>query len=92
MSVSGVHRVNFRPQRLITALRVVIGAFLAAFGVVLFLSFGKKEEQAVRIHLAPPPTQSGEQVCATRFKFAIVQIQPRPAQINTTHSSQKMPQ
>ena len=71
MSVSGVHRVNFRPQRLITALRVVIGAFLAAFGVVLFLSFGKKEEQAVRIHLAPPPTQSGEQVVDLSENFAI---------------------
>ena len=71
MPSSGVHRVNFRPLRMITALRVVIAALLLAFGVVLFLSFGRKEEGAVRIHLSQPPASPGEQVVDLSEKFAI---------------------
>jgi LPS export ABC transporter protein LptC len=58
-------------MRLITALRVVIAALLIAFAVVLFLSFGKKEEDAVRIRLSPPSTPAGEQVVDLSENFAI---------------------
>jgi hypothetical protein len=71
VATSGAHRVNFRPLKLITALRVVIAALLVAFGVVLFLSFGKKEEDAVRIQLASPPSPPGEQVVDLSENFAI---------------------
>ncbi len=71
MTSSGAYRVNLRPLRLISALRVVIAALLVAFGVLLFLSFGKKEEGAVRIHLAQPPS-ADEQVVDLSEKFAIV--------------------
>jgi LPS export ABC transporter protein LptC/lipopolysaccharide transport protein LptA len=56
---------------MISALRVVLAALLIAFGVLLFLSFGKKEEGAVRIHLAQPPN-ADEQVVDLSEKFAIV--------------------
>jgi lipopolysaccharide export system protein LptA len=71
VATSGANRVNFRPLKLITALRVVIAALLVAFGVVLFLSFGKKEEDAVRIQLASPPPPPGEQVVDLSENFAI---------------------
>ena len=71
MSASGTHRVNFRPLRLITALRAVIAALLLAFGIVLFLSFGKKEEGAVRIALSRPPEVSAEQVVDLSENFDI---------------------
>jgi LPS export ABC transporter protein LptC/lipopolysaccharide transport protein LptA len=71
MTTPGAYRVNLRPLRMISALRVVIAALLVAFGVLLFLSFGKKEEGAVRIHLAQPPN-AGEQVVDLSEKFAIV--------------------
>ncbi|HEU5180397.1 MAG TPA: LptA/OstA family protein [Candidatus Polarisedimenticolia bacterium] len=71
MSASGTDRVNFRPLRLITALRVVIVALLLAFGIVLFLSFGKKEEGAVRIALSRPPEVSAEQVVDLSENFDI---------------------
>src|SRR5262245_9817641 len=71
MSSAGAYRVNLRPLRMISALRVVIAALLIAFGVLLFLSFGKKEEGAVRIHLDQPPS-AGEQVVDLSEKFAIV--------------------
>ncbi len=71
MSASGTHRVNFRPLKLITALRVVIAALLLAFGIVLFLSFGKKEEGAVRIALSRPPEVSAEQVVDLSENFDI---------------------
>ena len=71
MSASGTHRVNFRPLRLITALRVVIAALLLAFAIVLFLSFGKKEEGAVRIALSRPPEVSAEQVVDLSENFDI---------------------
>ena len=71
MATSGAHRVNFRPLKLITALRVVIAALLVAFGVVLFLSFGKKEEDAVRIRLASPSSPPGQQVVDLSENFAI---------------------
>ncbi len=71
MTSAGAYRVNLRPLRMISALRVVIAALLIAFGVLLFLSFGKKEEGAVRIHLAQPPS-AGEQVVDLSEKFAIV--------------------
>jgi len=58
-------------MRAISALRAVIMALLIAFGILLFLSFGKKEEGAVRIHLAQPPA-SDQQVVDLSEKFAIV--------------------
>ena len=70
-TTSGAYRVNLRPLRLISALRVVIAALLVAFGVLLFLSFGKKEEGAVSIIIKPPPSV-GEQVVDLSEKFAIV--------------------
>ena len=76
MTTSGAYRVNLRPLRMISALRVVIAALLVAFGVLLFLSFGKKEEGAVRIHLAQPPN-AGEQVVDLSEKFAIVGTFPK---------------
>ena len=55
-------RVNFRPLRMVTALRVVIAALLVAFAVVVFLSFGKKEEEPIRIQISQPSGTPGEKV------------------------------
>ncbi len=71
MSETRRERVNFRPLRLITALRVIIAALLVAFGVVLFLSFGKKEEQAIRIHVSQPSGTAGEKVVDLSDTFRI---------------------
>ena len=71
MSSSGAYRVNLRPLRAISALRAVIMALVIAFVILLFLSFGKKEEGAVRIHLAQPP-ESDQPVVDLSEKFAIV--------------------
>jgi lipopolysaccharide export system protein LptA len=71
MSASGTPRVNFRPLRLITALRVVIASLLLAFGVLLFLSFGKKEEGSVRIALSRPAEATAEQVVDLSENFDI---------------------
>ncbi len=55
-------RVNFRPLQLVTALRAGIGALLVAFGAILFLSFGRKEEEPVRISVSEPSGDNGEKV------------------------------
>src|SRR5262249_7151948 len=64
-------RVNLRPLRLLTALRVAIAALLTAFAVVLFLSFGKREEEAVRIHVSQPDTVPSDKVVDLSDNFAI---------------------
>jgi lipopolysaccharide export system protein LptA len=64
-------KVNFRPLRWVTALRVVIAALLVAFGVVIFLSFGKKEEEPVRIHIDRPSGDAGKQVLDLSDTFFI---------------------
>ena len=71
MSASGTPRVNFRPLKLITALRVAIAALLLAFGIVLFMSFGKKEEGSIRIALSRPPEVPAEQVVDLSENFDI---------------------
>jgi LPS export ABC transporter protein LptC/lipopolysaccharide transport protein LptA len=64
-------RVNFRPLRMITALRVVIAALLIAFAVLVFLSFGKKEEEPVRIQISQPTETPGEKVVDLSDTFFI---------------------
>jgi len=63
--------VNFGPLRLLAALRAVIAALLVAFGVVLYLSYGKKEEEPVRIQLTEPAAPTGEQVVDLSDHFDI---------------------
>jgi LPS export ABC transporter protein LptC len=64
-------RVNLRPLRLLTALRVVVAALLVAFAIVIFLSFGKKEEDPVRIQISQPAGSLGEKVVDLSDKFYI---------------------
>lgn len=64
-------RVNFRPLRLVTALRVVVASLLVAFAIVIFLSFGRKEEEPVRIHLSQPSGAPGEKVVDLSDNFLI---------------------
>jgi LPS export ABC transporter protein LptC len=64
-------RVNLRPLRLLTALRVVVAALLVAFAIVIFLSFGKKEEDPVRIQISQPAGSSDEKVVDLSDKFYI---------------------
>ena len=55
-------RINFRPLRLLTTLRVAVAALLVAFAVLLFLSFGRKEEEPVQIELSRPTGEPGEEI------------------------------
>jgi len=64
-------RVNLRPLRLLTALRVVVAALLVAFAIVIFLSFGKKEEDPVRIQISQPAGSPDEKVVDLSDKFYI---------------------
>ena len=71
--MSGVtpERVNFRPLRLVTALRGVVASLLVAFALVVFLSFGKKEEEPVRIHVSQPSGAPGDKVVDLSDNFLI---------------------
>jgi len=71
MSEASPERVNFRPLHLVTALRAGIAALLVAFGVILFLSFGKKEEEPVRIHFLDAADSPGAKVVDLSENFAI---------------------
>ena len=64
-------RVNFRPLRLVTALRVVVASLLVAFAVIIFLSFGRKEEEPVRIHISQPSGAPGDKVVDLSDNFLI---------------------
>jgi hypothetical protein len=58
-------------MRLVTALRVVIAALLVAFSVIVFLSFGKREEDPVRIHISQPSGTAGAKVVDLSDTFFI---------------------
>jgi LPS export ABC transporter protein LptC len=63
---------SLRPLKWITALRVALAAVLVAFTVLLFLSFGKKDEAPVRIHLSAPAGSPGEKVVDLSDNFDII--------------------
>jgi len=52
-------------------LRGVVASLLVAFALVVFLSFGKKEEEPVRIHVSQPSGAPGDKVVDLSDNFLI---------------------